>query len=159
MASAGARREDREAAAALVARARGAVSEVEAFLAETRLAAPAAGEVARVNAEPGELVAPGSPIVTLVDLRDAWLTLQLREDRLLGLKVGDRFRARVPALRDREVELTVYFLAPQGDYATWRATSASGGFDLKTFEVRARPTAPVDGLRPGMTGIVAWDRR
>jgi HlyD family secretion protein len=159
MAEAGARREDREAAAALEAKARGAVAEVEAFLAETRLAAPAPGEVARVNAEPGELVAPGAPIVTLVDLGDAWLTLQLREDRLFGLRVGDRLTARVPALRDREVELLVFYLAPQGDYATWRATSASGGFDLKTFEVRARPAAPVDGLRPGMTGLVAWDRR
>ncbi len=70
--------------------------------------------------------------------------------------MGSRFVARVPALGDEEVELEVSYIAAQGDYATWRATSAAGGFDLRTFEVRARPLAPVDGLRPGMSAIVDW---
>ena len=78
--------------------------------------------------------------------------------RLAGLEVGDRLDARVPGL-GREVELRVTALAPLADFATWRSTSASGGFDLKTFEVRARPAAPVEGLRPGMSAIVDWGRR
>ena len=158
MALAGARREDRDAAEALVRQAHGAVSEVQAFLGETTLVAPRDGEVASRNLEPGELTAPGYPVVSLVDLADAWAVFNLREDRLAGLKVGDRLRARVPALA-RDVELTVTTIAPLADFATWRSTSASGGFDLKTFEVRARPAAPVDGLRPGMSALVDWERR
>jgi HlyD family secretion protein len=158
MAVAGARREDREAAAAVVRQAQGAVSEVEAYLGETTLVAPRDGEVAARNVEPGELAAPGYPIVTLVDLRDAWVVFNLREDRLAGLAVGDDLVARVPAL-GRDVGLTVTTIAPLADFATWRSTSASGGFDLKTFEVRARPAAPVEGLRPGMSAIVDWGRR
>jgi len=69
-----------------------------------------------------------------------------------------RVLARFPALGNEEVALTVTFVAPQGDFATWRSTSAQGGFDLKTFEMRARPVAPVAGLRPGMSAIVTWDR-
>ena len=158
MALAGARSEDRDAAAAVVRQAQGAVSEVEAYLGEMTLVAPRGGEVASRNVEPGELTAPGYPVVTLVDLSDTWVVFNLREDRLAGLKVGDRLDARVPALA-REVELRVTTLAPLADFATWRSTSASGGFDLRTFEVRAKPVSPVDGLRPGMSAIVDWGRR
>jgi HlyD family secretion protein len=134
------------------------VSEVAVYLGEMTLVAPRDGEVAARNVEPGELTAPGYPVVTLVDLSDAWVVFNLREDRLAGLKVGDRLTARVPAL-GREVELRVTTLAPLADFATWRSTSASGGFDLKTFEVRAKPASPVEGLRPGMSAVVDWGRR
>ncbi len=68
--------------------------------------------------------------------------------------MGSRVAVRIPALQDRRADLTVYYVAPAGDFATWRATSAQGGFDLKTFEVRARPANPVPGLRPGMSVIL-----
>lgn len=158
MAVAGARSEDRASAAAMVTRATGAVDEVKAWLDETSVAAPAAGEVYRRNVEPGEVVPAGFPIVTLVDLADVWVTFQVREDRLARLRMGATVPARFPALGDGEVPLTVSFVAPQGDFATWRATSAQGGFDLKTFEVRARPAKPVAGLRPGMSAVVTWPR-
>lgn len=155
MAQTGAREEDKEAAAALVSRASGAVSEVKAYLGETSLRAPLSGEVYKRNTEPGEIVAAGYPILTLLDPTDTWATFQLREDKLAGVKMGDRITVRVPALGDRAVDLTVFYIAPVGDFATWRATNAQGGFDLKTFEVRARPDRPVPGLRPGMSVLVA----
>ncbi len=156
MALAGARREDRDTATALVNRATGAVDEVKAFLDETTVTAPAAGEVYRRNVEPGEIVPAGFPIVTLVDLSDVWVTFQVREDRLERLKMDATVPARFPALGAGEIPLTVFFVAPQADFATWRSTSAQGGFDLKTFEVRARPSKTVAGLRPGMSAVVTW---
>ncbi len=156
LALAGARREDRDTAASLVSRAAGAVDEVKAFLDETKVSSPAAGEVYRRNVEPGEIVPAGFPIVTLVDLSDVWITFQVRENRLERLKMGATFPARFPGLGNEEVPLTVSFVAPQGDFATWRSTSAQGGFDLKTFEVRARPAKAVPGLRPGMSAVVTW---
>lgn len=156
MVTAGARREDKAAAKAQVARADSAVAEARSYLDETKVAAPASGEVYRRNVEPGELVAPGFPIVTLVDLSDSWVVFQLREDRLAGFRMGDRFTAKVPALGNAAVDLRVSYIAPQGDFATWRATSSQGGFDLKTFELRARPVAPVAGLRPGMSVLLPW---
>lgn len=157
MAVNGARIEDRRSAQALTAQAGGAVAEVRAFMDETNLASPIDGEVSVVVAEEGELAAAGFPIVTLLDLDDVWVTFNLREDRLGTLGMGTRFTARIPGLDDREIELEVTYVAAQGDYATWRATSASGGFDLRTFEVRARPVEAIDGLRPGMSAIVDWD--
>ena len=50
--------------------------------------------------------------------------------------------------------MKVYHLKDQGSYAVWKATKASGQYDLKTFEVKARPVGKLEGLRPGMSLVV-----
>lgn len=157
MAVSGAREEDRTAAAAVASQAGGAVTEVEAYLAETQIKAPHAGEVSSLLIDPGEIAPAGFPVVTLVDLTDIWVVFQIREDLLAGIGLGTELTGRVPALGNREVTFKVDYLAALGAFATWRATSASAGFDLKTFEIRARPIEPVAGLRPGMSVIVRRD--
>lgn len=152
----GARSEDKDAAAANQEQAAGAVAEVEAYLVETEIKAPIAGEVASLLVDAGELAPTGFPVITLVDLDDVWAVFQIREDLLPGLEMGTEFTAAVPAIGDESVRFKVSYIAPLGAFATWRATSASDGFDLKTFEVRARPTEPVDGLRPGMSVVAPW---
>ncbi len=159
MAATGARAEDREAAAGVAAQAGGTVSEVQAYLAETQIKAPHPGEVVSLLIDPGELAPAGAPVITLVDLNDVWVVLQIREDLLAGIGMGTELTGRVPALGNREIKFKVDYLAALGAFATWRATSASAGFDLKTFEIRARPVAAAPGLRPGMSVIVPWGRR
>ena len=155
MAKNGARPEDRAAASAMVGVASGAVAEVEAFMKETRVYAPASGQVSRRNLEPGEMVSAGLPIATLVDLNDVWAVFHVREDRLPGIAVGSRLTLAIPAIGAQGVAFRISYIAPEAEYATWRPTSAQGGFDLKTFEVRARPVQPVAGLRPGMSVTMA----
>ena len=157
MAKAGTRSEDRDTADALVRQAAGMVSEVGAFL-ETRLRASQDGEVREVIARRGEMVSPGYPIIRLVDLKDIWATFNIREDQLAAIRMGDRLTVTVPALDDRSVVMRVTFIAPLGDFATWRATSASGDFDVKTFQVKARPVETTPGLRPGMSVLLMWNR-
>jgi HlyD family secretion protein len=157
MVKAGARREDRDTADALVRQAAGMVSEVGAFLEETRLRAALDGEVREVIVRRGEMVSPGYPIVRLLDLTDIWATFNIREDQLAAIRMGDRLTVAVPALGNRRVVLRVTFIAPLGDFATWRATSASGDFDVKTFQVKARPLEATTGLRPGMSVLLQWD--
>lgn len=158
MAVNGTRYEDKEAAAALVDQASGAVSEVDSLIEEAQVRAPIDGEVVEHIVNLGELASAGMPIVTLIDLTDVWATFNVREDNLGGLKMGEHLQATVPALNGQTVEVEVVYIAPLGDFATWRSTSASGGFDLRTFEVRMRPLSPVDGLRPGMSMLILWDR-
>ena len=154
MISEGTRTEDREAALAAERQAAAVVEEVRALQRETQLVAPVAGEVRSILVERGELAPAGFPLLTIVDVNDLWAVAHVREDLLQYLKMGDRFPARVPALGGQEVTLAVSYIAPLGDFATWRATRQSSGFDLRTFEVRARPVEPVPGLRPGMSIIV-----
>lgn len=156
LALSGTRNQDALAAQAQVRQAQGGVAEVEAALAETRGVAPAAGEVNKRLADVGELVPAGYPVFTLIDLDRQWVAFHLREDQFSGLKMGQRLRGNIPALGGKEAEFEVYFINPAGDFATWRATRQSTGYDVKSFEVRVRPVGRVEGLRPGMSVLFAW---
>jgi HlyD family secretion protein len=152
----GARLEDKHAAGALVQKAEGAVHEVQSYVQETRIKAPRKGEIANIMGERGELIPAGYPIVTLVDLDDVWVTFNLTEDLLADIRKGDVIKARFPAIGGEEVKLKITYIHSLGEFATWTATKTSGDFDMKTFEVHARPVHNVDGLRPGMSALVNW---
>lgn len=154
MAVNGAEREDREAASALVERAQGAMSEIESYIDESILISPIDGEVSDIFPLEGELVGTGAPIMNILDMENLWVSFNVREDELGALKMGQEISARIPALDDQTVTLKVTYLKDLGSYATWKATKTNGQYDIKTFEVRARPTAPIEGLRPGMTVLL-----
>jgi HlyD family secretion protein len=153
---AGARSEDKAAANALVLQAKGANAEVDAYLEETKIRTPISGEVSLKLAEEGEVVGSGMPIIAVTDLNDSWAVFHLREDYLKNVFKGKKFYLQVPAL-DKTVEMVVSYIASVGDYATWRSSKESSGFDLKTFEVRMRPTHKVENLRPGMSVLFPVD--
>jgi len=147
--------EDKEAALALVDRAKGAVQEVKAFLNETCLTSPINGEVSEIFPERGELVGSGAPIMNIVDLNDCWFTFNIQEDLMQDFKMGTVFNVKIPALGDKIVSLRVNFIKPLASYATWRATKTTGQFDTRTFEVHAKPIEKVPDLRPGMSGLLS----
>jgi HlyD family secretion protein len=151
-------REEREIAAANVDKALADIKAVQSIIDQMVVYAPVATQVYQRNVEPGEYVSPGVPLVTLVDLNDLWVHFDLREDLVRTLKVGDRFDVRVPALGDRRITVEVKLIATKGEYASWRATRATGDFDLRTFSIRAYPVDKVPELRPGMSAYLAWRR-
>ena len=153
MAVNGARTEEKMAAAAQVNRARGAVEEVSSYIRETVQTAQMEGEVSTIYPKVGELIGSGSPIMTISLMDEVWGAFNMREDQLNGLKIGDTFKAFVPAF-NKEIEMKVTSIKDQGSYATWKATKSNGQYDLKTFEVKAKPIKKFEGLRPGMSVII-----
>ena len=153
MALNGAEKEDKEAALALVDRAKGAVNEVKSYIRETTLTSPINGEITEIYPKCGELVGTGAPIMSIVDLNDMWFTFNIREDLLNDLKMGKTFNVKVPALNNQVIKVKVHYIKALASYATWKATKTTGQFDVKTFEVRARPTSKITDLRPGMTAL------
>ena len=151
----GARADEKVAAAALASQAKEGVAEVQSLANEAKVRAPRAGEVSRIVLEAGEVTGAGFPLVTLIDLNDQWAIFNIREDEMQQIKMGGKLNATIPALSDKAVEFQIYFISPRADYATWRSTKQSSGYDMRTFEVRARPVTPVEGLRPGMSVLVA----
>lgn len=145
-----------EAAAQLKASselAAGGVAEASSLAGEAEVRTPASGEVTRVVMHAGEVVPAGFPVVLVTDLADSWAVFNIREDELKNIRVGTILKANIPAL-GADMDFSVYWINPRGTYATWRATRQSSGYDLRTFEVRARPSAPNPDLRPGMTVII-----
>ncbi len=146
----GARKEEIEALEALVQKGESVAAEIEIYKKETIQKAPIDGEVSKIALHEGELTSAGYPIVTIVNMSDMWASFAVREDRLKNIRKGDTIEIYIPAL-DRKVPMTVAYIAPMGDFATWRATSDRDRFDLKSFEVKLRPAENIEGLRPGMT--------
>jgi HlyD family secretion protein len=153
---AGFTREDQGVAQAKVETAKANVETLKALVDQMVVLAPADSQVFRIPIEDGEFVLPGIPLITLVDLADMWVQFDLREDLLRDLKVGTKLSVRVPALHDRRIPLEVRVIGAKGEYTGWRATRATGDFDLRTFEIRAYPMQAVEGLRPGMSVYTDW---
>jgi len=151
--------EERGVAEAALAKAEAAITTLQAQIAELTVKPPSAAQVYHTGADPGEYVSPGVPLLTLIDLSDIWVRFDLREDLVKDLKIGDRFDVRLPALGDKPITVAVRKIATRGEYAGWRATRATGDFDLRTFEIRAYPVEPVPGLRPGMSVYADWKKR
>lgn len=154
MAANGAREEDKAAALALVHQAEGSLMEVQGYLDELYLTAPADGLISAIYPKVGELVGQGAPVMTVTDLSDIWFTFNVREDYLHSMKIGDVLTVEIPALDGKTVRATINYLAARDSYATWKATKEIGQFDAKTFEIRAIPESAVEGLIPGMTALL-----
>jgi HlyD family secretion protein len=152
-------KEERAISRASVEKANADIQSVQSVIDQLVVYAPIASQVYQRNVEPGEYVSPGVPLITLIDLGDVWIHFDLREDLVKNLKVGDRFDVRIPALDERRVTVEVKLIATKGEYASWRATRASGDFDLRTFSIRAYPVQPVPELRPGMSAYLDWKSR
>lgn len=153
LAKAGAQKEDKESAAAMVNVAQGGVAEVQSLLEDQYLTAPCDGQVDQVYPEVGELVALGAPIMNVLKISDKWITFNVREEYLNNMKLGQEIKVMIPALDKREIQARIYYVRDMGSYATWRATKATGEWDSRTFEVKARPVDTIANLRPGMTVV------
>jgi len=152
LAKAGAQKEDKEAARAMVNVAKGGVSEVGAVLEDQVLTAPCDGVITVIYPNESELVAMGAPIMTL-QKKDYWAVFNVRENVLKNIKEGTKIKVRIPAL-DKETEMTVYYIRDLGTYANWQATKATGDYDARTFQIKARPEKPIENFRPGMSVIL-----
>lgn len=154
MAKEGAQNEDIAAAAALVNQAGGAVAEVQSYLDDSWLIAPSDGEVTEVYAKMGDLIGTGSPVMSILDMSDQWISFSIREDKLKDVKVGSEVTVNIPALGDQKYQCTVKKIQAMMSYATWRATKTAGQYDVKSFDVKVVPAEGIEGLRPGMTAIL-----
>ncbi len=159
MAVNGAELEDKEAAHALVAKARGAVNEVKSYMNETVLLAPADGEISEIFPNQGELLGSGAPIMSIVNLNKLKFVFNVREDELGSMKTGTLLKIKIPALNYRVINAKVNYLKAMGSYATWKATKTTGQFDVKTFEVHAQPIDKLEGLLPGMSALIENSKR
>ena len=153
----GASKEDKEAAAAQVQQAEGAINEVESYISDAMIYSPVDGEISSIIAEQGELVGSGYPVVSIIDTTDIWATFNVKETLLPKIKIGGKMVAYIPAL-DRDIEFEIRYISVQADFATWSATRTQGSFDIRTFAVKAYPIGNAEGLRPGMSVLIDWNQ-
>ena len=154
----GSRYEDKLMASANVKKAKSTKNEVQSYLNENVIKSPIDGQITELSVEEGELVGAGYTIITVVDLNDNWAVFNLREDMLPKIKMGTEFFIKVPAIGKKPIKVKVDYISAMGNFATWRATKIRGDFDLKTFEIHARPVEANPDLRAGMSVITDWNK-
>ena len=153
----GAQKQDKESARYMAVAAASSVSGVEAVLDDAHLTSPIDGVVVEIYPAEGELVGIGTPLLSIVDIAKPYAVLNVREDMMPHFRLGQTIRGDVPAIATPNIEWEIYYIAPLGSYATWRTTHLAEGYDMRTFEVHARPTANVEGLYPGMSVLLTMD--
>ncbi|WP_087945569.1 MULTISPECIES: HlyD family secretion protein [Psychrobacter] len=158
LAKEGARSEDKSAATAQVAQVDAQLEEALVAKEEANLKSPIAGIVDNVIVSAGEVIGQGVPILTLVNTDEQWVVLNVTESYLNQFAIGQKFTGTIPALSSANKpytkQFTVYATSTLSDFATWRPTNNDDGFDVRTFEVKARPTTPDARIRSGMSVIV-----
>lgn len=158
LAKMGAREEDRTAAKAQLKQVEGKLKEALIAKKEANLKSPIAGRVDKIIAKAGQVVGQGVPLVSVIDPTDQSLALNVTEDHLQHFAIGKSFTATIPALsvngQTHEQMFIVYASSVLSDFATWRPTNSQDGYDMRTFEVLARPQYPNTQLRQGMSVLV-----
>ena len=153
----GAQKQDKASARYMADAAASSVSGVEAVLHDAHLTSPTKGVVAEIYPTQGELVSLGTPLLSIVDIDKPYAIFNVREDLMPHFRLGQTIRCNVPAIAAADIEWEIYYIAPLGSYATWRTTHLAGGYDMRTFEVHARPTEHVKGLYPGMSLLLTME--
>ena len=131
----------------------GQKNEIMAYYDELTIVAPIDGEVTQIISNPGELVATGYPIITLLDLTDMWAVFNIREDLLNELQKDKTIKVFIPALK-KTFEMKITYVSAMAAFAAWKPTNQQNNYDLKTFEIRAKSVTKIENLRPGMTAVV-----
>ncbi len=151
MALNGVRYEEIDVAQSAYYQAENGYLEAMAYKDELLIKAPVSGELQKRIVDPGEIISAGYPVFTILDLKDVWVTIQLKEDMMSKISKGKVIKGRIPALGNGEYEFYVSYISPMADYANWKPTNQKGDFDIRTFEIRLRGKSEIEGLRPGMT--------
>lgn len=155
MALDGAQDADRTTAKAMAKAAQSNADVVRSILDDSKLTSPISGEVASISLNNGELTSIGTNIMTIIDIDNPYLVLNVREDLMSNFPMNGTILCDIPALELKDVPFTINYISPLGSFATWKATKETGGYDLRTFEIQAVPTTDIYGLRPGMSVLTA----
>ncbi len=136
---------------AQVANARAQLAEADTRLGYTKVYAPVGGTVSVRATRQGEVVNPGTPIVTIIDFGDTWVRAEVPETEARFVADGDKLKVRLPA--GNPIEGTVIFKAVESDFATQRDVSRRKR-DIKTLGLKLKVDNPDGSLVPGMTAEV-----
>lgn len=153
----GAQEQDKASAKAMAKAAQSNTEVVNALLKDSKLTSPISGQVATISLNEGELSSIGTSLMTIVDIENPYLILNVREDLLINFKMGNDVLCDIPALGLKDVPFIINYISPLGSFATWKATKDTGGYDLRTFEIQAIPKYKVNDLRPGMSVLITID--
>ncbi|MFO0903532.1 MAG: efflux RND transporter periplasmic adaptor subunit [Pirellulales bacterium] len=148
----GSRPEDIERAAAAVKAAEAAVEAIKVQQGELAVRAPSAGVVDAIDLQPGDLVPPNAPVLSLVDARRLWVRAYVPENRL-QLKLGQSLAVTVDSYPGEKFMGEVTFIARQAEFTPGNVQTPEER-SKQVFRIKVTLREGLDRLRPGMAADV-----
>lgn len=145
-------------AAARLREAEASLSIQNARMDDTVIRTPVSGTVVLKAMETGEVVSPGITILSIVDLDDLWVRIDLEETVIGHVKIGDEVSIHVDGMPGVTFNGKVAEIGREADFATQRDVTR-GRQDIKTFGVKIKTIDKTGALKPGMTVIVDIPRK
>ncbi len=147
----GPRKETIEAARARLEQAKALLAASETRLDYTLVVSPIKGVVLSKNVEPGEYVAPGTPVVTVADLEHIWLRAYIDEPDLGRVKLGQKVRVRTDTYPGKIYEGKISFISSQAEFTPKNVQTEKERVKL-VYRVKIDVANPQMELKPGMPG-------
>jgi HlyD family secretion protein len=128
---------------------------IEAQLAKLTVTAPANGVILTRNVEPGEVVNPGSLVLSLSRLSDLTITVYIPEDRYGEVALGQTASVTVDSYAGVTFTATVIHISDQAEF-TPRNVQTAEGRKSTVFAIKLRVDDPQSQLKPGMPADVSF---
>lgn len=145
----GPRKETIEQARARVEQAKASLALAETRLGYATLTSPLTGVVLSENVEPGEYVAPGTPVVTVGDLENVWLRAYVNETDLGRVRVGQPVRVSTDTYPGKVYEGRVSFVAAEAEFTPKNVQTTKERVKL-VYRIKVDIRNPNMELKPGM---------
>ena len=145
------------AAQAQVDSAQAALEVLQAQLEKVVLDAPMDGIVLERLVEPGEVVLPSRPLITMARLDHLTITVYVPEDRYGEVKLGQTARLVVDSFPGETFTVTVIHIADEAEF-TPRNVQTAEGRRSTVYAVKLAIDNPAGKLKPGMPGDVEFER-
>ncbi len=145
----GIRQQDAVASRAQLAQAQALLQQAEILRSYTILKAPMAGVVVAKNAEVGDLVGVGAPVVTVADLSQVYLRVFVSESDFARVKLGQPVDVRVDGFSGRTFRGTVDQINSSAEFTPRNVQTKEERVKL-IFGVKVALPNPDGVLKPGL---------
>lgn len=145
----GPRAETIEQARARLQQAEEALAQSQTRLGYTSISSPLSGVVMSKNIEPGEQVAPGTPVITVGDLMNVWLRAYIDETDLGRVKVGQTVDVETDTYPGKVYQGRISFISSEAEFTPKNVQTQKERVKL-VYRIKIDISNPSMELKPGM---------
>jgi len=139
--------------------AQGGQDEVQSYIADTTITAPADGIVNQLNVEVGELVSTGMPLLVMTNTVVPWVECNVKETDLSKVKLDEEVPVKLSAYPNQKFKGKIVRINKDADFAVKRATNDNGEFDILSYGVKVELIDMNKPLHAGMTAFVDFGKK
>ncbi len=129
--------------------AKAGYDQINAAIDNAVLSSPIDGVVLEKNLEIGEIAFPGTPVLTVADIKDTWIKIYVNEQQMGGVKLGQKALITVDSFPDKQFPGKVVSISNKAEFTPKTIQTKDERVKLM-FAVKIAVDNPKMELKPGM---------